>query len=68
MQKLYLRQLLPVIEGTVIQGSDQMIISDVIDSKYLKHLKRPHTLIFLTNDSGAGHSDHSTSNALCRDY
>ena len=52
MQKLYLRQLLPVIEGTVIQGSDQMVISDVIDSKYLKHLKRPHTLIFLTNNDG----------------
>lgn len=49
MKTLDLHQILPIIQGTIIQGSEQLVILDVVHSKYLKHLKQSNTLLFLAN-------------------
>ena len=50
MKQIYLQQVLPIIKGNIIHGSDQLKIKDVVHSRYLKHMKHSHTLVFLSNN------------------
>lgn len=50
MKQIYLQQVLPIIKGNIIHGTDQLKIKDVVHSRYLKHMKHSHTLLFLANN------------------